>query len=365
MVIEARLSLDWLAGDTSATADRLSAVLGRSVVAGERVELAGGSLMVVGSAGSREDRLGGLRIETGEPSEPRGPSGPAAPMLLAVGWATVELDRAETEVAALVQAGTGRVPARTTLPDDPQLGARARAVWLAEDGPAIVLLEPSTEGRLAAALARFGEGPAVVYVGAPAGPSRFDVDRLRGAGVAVGREEAGPFGPQVLLSGRRPWGPHLVVTKSGYHRTMNDEPLITVRPATDRDAAWMATLFSDEGYPAGPSDVASRLEHFNGPTSIAAVAEVEGEPLGFVGFHVVARLESDAGFVRVVALVVDPGARDRGVGRLLMEEAERIGREAGAVFIEVTAGHHRPDAKRLYESLGYDASVTTYLRKRL
>jgi hypothetical protein len=31
----------------------------------------------------------------------------------------------------------------------------------------------------------------------------------------------------------------------------------------------------------------------------------------------------------------------------------------------VTAGHHRPDARHLYESLGYDAGVTSYLRKRL
>lgn len=370
-MIEAALNLDWLAVDASATADRLSAVLGRPIVAGERIELSGGSLKVVGSAGSREDRLDGLRIGTGGPPGPLVPPGsvapsrPAAPVLLAVGWATVELDRAEIEVAALVAAGTAREPSTTALPDDSLLGARARAVWLAENGPSIVLLEPSTEGRLAAALARFGEGPAVVYVGTSAGPPGLDADRLRGAGVAVSREEPGPFGPQVLVPGERPWGPHLIVTKSGYHRTMNDERLIALRPATDRDAAWMATLFSDEGYPAGPSDVASRLELFGGPMSGVTVAEIDGEPLGFIGFHVVARLESDAGFVRVVALVVDPGARDRGVGRLLMAEAERIGREAGAAFIEVTAGHHRPDAKRLYESLGYDASVTTYHRKRL
>ena len=42
-----------------------------------------------------------------------------------------------------------------------------------------------------------------------------------------------------------------------------------------------------------------------------------------------------------------------------------IGRELGAAFCEVTAGHHRPDARHLYESLGYDASVTAYLRKKL
>ena len=36
----------------------------------------------------------------------------------------------------------------------------------------------------------------------------------------------------------------------------------------------------------------------------------------------------------------------------------------GVSFIEVTAGHHRPEARQLFESLGYDAGVTAYLRKR-
>jgi hypothetical protein len=48
-----------------------------------------------------------------------------------------------------------------------------------------------------------------------------------------------------------------------------------------------------------------------------------------------------------------------------MAEAERVGRELGATFIEVTAGHHRPDARHLYDTLGYDATVTAYLRKKL
>ncbi len=95
------------------------------------------------------------------------------------------------------------------------------------------------------------------------------------------------------------------------------------------------------------------------------VADSGGEVLGFVAVHVVPRFEHDDRFVRVLALVVDPGVRDRGVGRLLLLDAERFGADAGAAFSELTAGHHRPDARRLYESLGYDASVTAYLRKRL
>ncbi len=48
-----------------------------------------------------------------------------------------------------------------------------------------------------------------------------------------------------------------------------------------------------------------------------------------------------------------------------MAEAERVGAELGAAFVEITAGHHRPEARHLYELLGYDASVTAYLRKKL
>ena len=146
---------------------------------------------------------------------------------------------------------------------------------------------------------------------------------------------------------------------------MTDAPPITLRPATIADAERIAALFTDEGYPAGPSDIVERLERFGSPHSRVIVAEHDGEVLGFIAIHALPRFEHDDRIVRVVALVVDAGVRERGVGHLLMAEAENIGRELGAVFTEVTAGHHRPDAQRLYESLGYDASVTTYLRKKL
>jgi len=42
-----------------------------------------------------------------------------------------------------------------------------------------------------------------------------------------------------------------------------------------------------------------------------------------------------------------------------------MGADRGAAFVELTAGHHRPDARHLYESLGYDATVAAYLRKKL
>jgi hypothetical protein len=47
-----------------------------------------------------------------------------------------------------------------------------------------------------------------------------------------------------------------------------------------------------------------------------------------------------------------------------MAAAEAFADDRGAAFLEVTAGRHRPDARQLYEALGYDATLTAYLRKR-
>ena len=146
---------------------------------------------------------------------------------------------------------------------------------------------------------------------------------------------------------------------------MIDSGPVAIRPARAADADAIASLFTGEGYPAGASDIVERLERFDSPYSRVVVADLDGDVLGFLAVHVIPRFEHDDRIVRIVALVVDPRARERGVGHLLMGEAERIGEEVGAAFVEVTAGHHRPEARRLYESLGYDAAVTTYLRKRL
>lgn len=140
---------------------------------------------------------------------------------------------------------------------------------------------------------------------------------------------------------------------------------LTIRPATTEDADVIAAMFTDEGYPAGPSDIVERLGRFASDQARVLVAEHEGTALGFIALHAIPRFEHDDQIVRIVALVVDAGARERGVGRALMAEAERIATELGAAFTEITAGHHRPEARRMYESVGYDASVATYLRKKL
>jgi hypothetical protein len=110
--------------------------------------------------------------------------------LTGIGWATVERERAERELEPAADW--------VELERDPALGARRwlRAVDTGgdHDVPALVVLEPETEGRLAASLARFGESVAVAYLGADA--------------ITRGR----------LLRGGPAWGPHVVVAPPAGHR---------------------------------------------------------------------------------------------------------------------------------------------------
>ena len=48
---------------------------------------------------------------------------------------------------------------------------------------------------------------------------------------------------------------------------MIEPQAIALRPATDADADRIASLFTDEGYPAGSTDIIERLARFSSPYS--------------------------------------------------------------------------------------------------
>ena len=125
---------------------------------------------------------------------------------IAVGWATVELDRVE---AAFATSYPGAVTSTVELGVDELLGAHVRLLRPGIAGlPALVLLEPSTEGRLAATLARHGEGPAAIWLESrrEAATDPIDHETVRRSIPGVG-----PFGLEVLLLDGPLHGPHRLV----------------------------------------------------------------------------------------------------------------------------------------------------------
>jgi hypothetical protein len=227
MTLWARLT--WQAKDPSAFADELGRRLSVAVRAGglvqgaRRLGLGNAELEVrpwVREAPGDTPRAGGRLVLEPVPNgeEPPAPvEGSRPPELVGLGWCTVDLDRAESELDPWL----GPRPAAPApgmdldgdgLWTDEHLGARARLREGAGlPGAWMVLLEPSTEGRVAAALARDDEGPCALYLRPSAGLEAWLVAAHEG-GISAGVPRDGPFGLQVLLAGS-PAGPHVIVTE--------------------------------------------------------------------------------------------------------------------------------------------------------
>jgi hypothetical protein len=111
---------------------------------------------------------------------------------VAVGWATVETERAIATLATDLHIPPA---AFLPMPDSEALGARCLvAGGVLPGGAALVVLEAATEGLLAGALARHDEGPRVIWI-AHQGPDD-PVDP------AATRPSPGPFGLERLVPGQ-------------------------------------------------------------------------------------------------------------------------------------------------------------------
>jgi hypothetical protein len=125
---------------------------------------------------------------------------------IAIGWATVELDRATVELAYALGLSGGEDAFRSAS-RSAALGCACRvAAGALPNGGSLVALEPDTEGRLAGTLARRGEGPSVAWL-APEQPAAA-LEALRAAGFTLRAEQDGPFGPERLIVGGATNGSH-------------------------------------------------------------------------------------------------------------------------------------------------------------
>jgi GNAT superfamily N-acetyltransferase len=145
---------------------------------------------------------------------------------------------------------------------------------------------------------------------------------------------------------------------------------VTVRPAQPDDAAALAQLSGELGYPAAREQVERRLTGIlSSPGHAIFVADacaaagcgcdaareesrVNPELAGFVHVFIERTLESEPA-VEVGGLVVGEGWRGAGIGRRLMERAECWARESGCATITVRSNVVRERAHAFYERLGY------------
>jgi ribosomal protein S18 acetylase RimI-like enzyme len=130
----------------------------------------------------------------------------------------------------------------------------------------------------------------------------------------------------------------------------------TVRPARPEDAADVAALLHELGYPENSvEDVRQRIAMWPQQSrGEVLVAERSGEVVGFVGVAAVPYLERGGWSGRIVALVVAARCRRQGIARRLVEAAEEEAARQGCITMEVTSARARTESHHLYRSLGYE-----------
>jgi ribosomal protein S18 acetylase RimI-like enzyme len=141
-------------------------------------------------------------------------------------------------------------------------------------------------------------------------------------------------------------------------------PAVALREPIPEDAAAIAALLDELGYPTTAEQAAERLARIVAdPSTVAYVAEVEGEVAGLGALHAQNLVERDECGCEVAALVVGERFRRRGIGELLMRAIEDEARARGARYVVLNTAHRRADAHAFYEALGYEHTGRRYAKK--
>ena len=135
-----------------------------------------------------------------------------------------------------------------------------------------------------------------------------------------------------------------------------------IRRATSADAAGIAPLLGELGYPSTPAQVEARLAALTAG-ELVLVAEVEGEVAGLAGLRVEPLLERDRPWGRLTSMVVGSRWRRRGLGESLVRAVEEEARRRGCEGVVLSSGHQRVDAHAFYERLGYEHSGRRFSKK--
>ena len=93
------------------------------------------------------------------------------------------------------------------------------------------------------------------------------------------------------------------------------------------------------------------------------VAELDGEVVGVAVLELIHPLHTPAPEGVLTALVTDANARHRGAARVLIADASRRARQAGAGKLYLRCHRRRDDAHAFYRAQGFDETHLTFDRK--
>ncbi len=140
---------------------------------------------------------------------------------------------------------------------------------------------------------------------------------------------------------------------------------ISIAKAEAHHAPRMADLLGQLGYPAELGEVREKISALSDSRSDCIWVAQSGERVvGLLAFHLTPLFHAPGNLGRITALVVDENFRGRGIGKLLVETAEKWGWDRDCTRIEVTSGDWRSQAHHFYLDRGYAMEAKRFIKRR-
>ena len=136
-----------------------------------------------------------------------------------------------------------------------------------------------------------------------------------------------------------------------------------IRRAGPADAAFIAELVAQLGYPAAVDETRGRMERLDQDGQILFVAELDGELAGIAALQIYPVLVQDAPICRLAVLVVAERMRRRGIGRALTLAVEEEARRSGCDRVVLDSAVWRDEAHEFYRSRQYESTAQCFQKR--
>jgi ribosomal protein S18 acetylase RimI-like enzyme len=130
---------------------------------------------------------------------------------------------------------------------------------------------------------------------------------------------------------------------------------LEIRDARPDDAANLARLIGQLGYPTSAADVTRRLVRLTASEADrCVVAVMDGEVAGMATLHASLTIVDDGSAAKLSAIVVDERYRRRGIGAALVSALEADARGRGCALMFLTTAERRAGAHAFYRRIGFE-----------
>src|SRR5206468_1323554 len=141
------------------------------------------------------------------------------------------------------------------------------------------------------------------------------------------------------------------------------KPKPQLRDAKPSDAPRLVELIRFLGHEIDEKAVRKNLKALKKAGEPPLVATLGKAVVGLIGLHRMVTVHRPAPVGRLSVLVVAAEAQGEGIGRMLVDEAERLLRKAGCQIVEVTSNDRRTAAHAFYRHMGYERTSIRFMKK--